>query len=439
MPPRVVATEPDTFSVVPGFHRPVVIRFNERISERAAGGGLEDAVVVSPRTGAVRVQHGRASLEVELAGGFRDGLVYRVTLLPRIQDMFGNALAEPFELVFSTGAQVSPAALAGYVAERVTGRAAADVTVDAAASAGGTVYTARSDTAGIFALRFLPPGDYRVAAYQDRNRNGELDAFEARDTALARIGPTDTVLVALALLEADSTPAVLARLEISDSVTLRLLFDDYIAPDDSLRDVTVRLAALDGGSAPQVREILHAHRFEAMRRARAATRARADTSAPAALDTTPRPAAESERPQPGRAAPRREEAGPAVQQAADTAGGGKAAAPLPAREIVALLDSALRVGATYQVEISGLRNLNGVPGGGGRAAVEVPRPARADSVAAPRDSARVAPDARKPPDTATLPPRAMGARLDAVKLPRASVAPRRYAAEPARKRDSRLP
>lgn len=411
-PPYVIGTEPDTFSVVPAFRKPVLIRFSERISERVAGGRLEDAVVVSPRTGEVRVAHRRQGLAVEVVGGYREGLVYRVTVLPRIQDMFGNTMRRPFELVFSTGPELPRGVLAGLVTDRISGRPVAETSVDAVAP-GGLVYTAPTDTAGIFAMRFMPEGAYRVLAYLDRNRNRELDTFEARDTALVSLGAADTALLMLALLEPDTTPAVLARVEAVDSGTLRLLFDDYLAPEDSLHDVAVRLSSVDttGVAAaepvPVVRQLLHRSQYEAMQRAAAAAARAAEKLGPGMADTAgarvaPGPGLRAD---PTQGAAQRGEPRRAPGAEPDTAGAGEEVA-LPARELVALLDPPLAPGVLYRVEVSGLRNINGVPGGGGRAMLEVPkRP--------PEKAAGVAPDTgRSVPAAAQGPVEAPGRQPD---------------------------
>ena len=91
-PPVIVRTDPDTFGSLENLGDQVSFHFDERISERAAGGDLENAVSVSPNTGDIRVHHGRSSIRVEIEGGFRPGLVYRVTLLPVLSDLFGNQL-----------------------------------------------------------------------------------------------------------------------------------------------------------------------------------------------------------------------------------------------------------------------------------------------------------------------------------------------------------
>ena len=176
-PPVVVATVPDTFAVDRDFTGPVVFRFDERISERVQGGNLDDAVIVSPGTGRVRVHHGRQGLEVTVAGGFRPGFVYRVTLLPVIQDLFNNRLRDPFELVFSTGGTFNPSAVAGLVWDRITGKGVEPAEVRAYSpgqgitEAGDTIFhVARTDSGGIYVFRYLPAGAYRVVAFQDRNR-----------------------------------------------------------------------------------------------------------------------------------------------------------------------------------------------------------------------------------------------------------------------------
>lgn len=451
-PPYVIGTEPDTFSVVPPFRKPVLIRFSERISERVAGGRLEDAVVVSPRTGEVRVAHRRQGLAVEVVGGFREGLVYRITVLPRLQDMFGNTMRRPFELVFSTGPELPRGVLAGLVTDRITGRPVAEASVDAVAP-GGLVYAAPTDTAGIFAMRFMPEGEYRVLAYLDRNRNRELDGFEARDTALVRLGAVDTALLMLAVLEPDTTPAVLARVEAVDSGTLRLLFDDYLAPEDSLHEVAVRLIPVDttGVAAaepvPVVRQLVHRFRYEAMKRAATAASRAAERLGPGMADTAGASVARG----PGlqvdttHGAPQRGELRRAPGAEPDTAGAGEEVA-LPARELVALLDPPLAPGVLYRVEVSGLRNINGVSGGGGRAMLQAPERPPGDTTPTPRDRAPleggtgVAPEAAPSvPDTGQGPVGAPGRQpgsAGAVRDTTGARRPQRGAPPPGRSRRS---
>ena len=236
MPPFVVETVPDTFAIVEAGVREFVFRFSERISERAASGTLNRAVVVSPPAGNVRVRHSRDGLIVTSREGLQEGRVYRITILPVVNDMFGNRLRDPFDLVLSTGGEIVPNVVAGVVEDRVTGQAVADARVQAVfqQAADTVAHWNYTDANGIFALRFVPRGSFRVSAWQDRNRDGLLSPGEPR--TLAQFfgelpGVSDTSFVIMSLVEPDTTPARLIRVTAQDSLRVQLEFDDYIDPD----------------------------------------------------------------------------------------------------------------------------------------------------------------------------------------------------------------
>ena len=234
-PPFVVETVPDTFATIEPGDLGIRFRFSERISERPSGGRLRDAVVVSPEVGDLRVKHRRHGLEVSAREGFLPDRVYRVTLLPVIRDMFGNALVDPFDLVFSTGGEMVPNVLAGMVEDRVTGDPVPEVRVAARFSLEDDtiVHWNFSDTVGVFSLRYVPVGPFELWAWQDRNRDGELGQSEPQ----SQVHPgeireaLDTTLAVLTLVEPDTTPARLAKVEITDSVTLAIEIDDHIEPE----------------------------------------------------------------------------------------------------------------------------------------------------------------------------------------------------------------
>ena len=387
LPPIVILSEPDTFSTVEPFRSPVTLRFSERISERPSAGTLDQSVVVSPASGEVRVSHGREGLAVRVPGGFEAGHVYRVTVLPVIQDMFGNALQEPFELFFSTGAEFTPNVVAGSVIDRLTGEPLRDARVDAAVAGDDVVHTAVTDSAGIFALRYLPAGDYVVSAYLDRNRNAQPDFTEPQGTRPAPLegeGQTadTTIVLEVALLARDTTSARLARVVVEDSISLSVSLDDYLDPELPLDDVRVVVTS-DSVDAPQPLVVLHEHEAEAYRsvladslareqavrdsvaRARADSVARAeaaaeDTTAAAVPEATPAPAAAEADP-------------PAAREAADT-GEGEEERPRAQQTFIVFLDGVLVPEVPYEVEVSNITNINGVGGGGGTVGFSRPAP-----------------------------------------------------------------
>ena len=235
VPPVVIETIPDTFAVVEPGVREFFFRFNERISERPSTGQLNNAVVISPSLGAARVRHGRDGISIEAQEGLAPGRLYRVTVLPVINDMFSNTLRDPFDLVLSTGGEFVPNVVAGMVEDRITGQAVPDARVEARFGGEGDTLTHWNLTGsdGVFSMRYVPGQPFQVIAWEDRDRDGSVGDFEPQSalSAGAFEGSPDTTFTILTLIEPDTTPARLARVEVQDSVTLSFEFDDYLEPD----------------------------------------------------------------------------------------------------------------------------------------------------------------------------------------------------------------
>jgi hypothetical protein len=362
-PPRVVAVSPAPYSVLTDLGRPVVIRFDDRLSERLEGvRSLEEAVLVSPETGEVRVRRGRRELRVSVAGGWQPGLVYRVVVLPVLRDLFGNVRAEAVELVFSTGAPIPETAVAGFVEDRLTGRVVANARVHATHRDDARTYMAVTDTAGFFSLRHVPEGSYDVVAWLDQNRNRAVNYAEPQDSGFFTLAVRDTVILEMGLLPGDTTPARLTRAEPIDSTKVRLSFDDYFEPGPV--EGRARVYRAEDSTFVAFGELLHATRLDSLLAAeRAAAEAAADTAP--AVDI-PRPPADS----PAVDAPRPPADGRAVREGIERRPGARQApeaSPLPARELVLVLPAPLAVETAYYVVVEDLVNIRGIPGGGGTA------------------------------------------------------------------------
>ncbi len=430
-PPRVVSVTPLPFDTLKDLDDPVVIRFDERISEHLEGvPNLRSAVLVSPETGAVKAKRGRRAIEISLSDGWQRDLVYRVVVLPVLRDLFNNRRTTPIELVFSTGAPFEETGVAGFVRDRLTGKPVAMARVEAVRGDSGPRYVAVTDTAGFFAMRYVPAGTYDVRAWLDPDGDRAEDFAEPQDTAAFSIAAGDTAVLEMALLPRDSTPARLVRAEPVDSVQLRLQFDDFFAAAPVAGQAAVFLLpdSVPAGTGRLVQSAV----LDSIRAAEQAVadsaRAAAD-SASAGADTarafadTARAFADTTRVRSDTLASRAPVTRAGALNAA--AGGRRAAAgngsptkPLPSRELILLLDRPLIPDTTYVVSVSGATNIRDVPGGGGSVRFRTPRWAPADTAAAsgpgpaPRDSAgsAVPPGAVPPsPDTGSaVPPRPAG-------------------------------
>jgi hypothetical protein len=144
-----------------------------------------------------------------------------------------------------------------------------------------------------------------------------------------------------------------------DSITFRISLDDPLDPEDSLTEVGARVIREDG-NAPEVIEVLHPHVWEAQG-------APADPDAPPALI-------------------------------------------LPGRDLIVVLSRPLLEGVAYRFELDGIRNIQGLTGGGGSVEVVGPPapPATPVPPPTPSDSPLDAPDAGLPdsgtPDAPILDP-----------------------------------
>jgi hypothetical protein len=386
-PPRIVSLSPDTFQVLEPFDGPVRIEFERRLSERPTTGTLRDAVLVSPRTGEVQVRHrqrGRG-LEIRMEGGFQDRTVYRITLLPTLQDLFRNTLGRPHDLFFSTGPEFEPNLLAGLLTDRLTLEPVPRARVDARSLPAGPVHSAVSDSLGVFSFRFLPAGRYQVVAYEDRNRNREPDFEEPQDSIQVEFVTGDTVVVTeLVLLQPDTTAAVLTRVRMQDSVTVEAAFDDHLDPEVPLDEVRARLEREDGPGI-QVVEILHRREWEEREAERAALAPDPD---PDPDDPDPDPDA----PPPDPELPPDPEAEFPEPEVEEDPG-----PPLPSQEIFLILGEPVEPATTYRVVVEGVRNLHGIPGGGGE--VELPIPERPPE---PEEEEPEEAPPPPPPDTAGI-------------------------------------
>jgi hypothetical protein len=357
-PPRVVAVSPAAYSVLTDLRRPVVIHFDERLSERFEGvQDLRDAVLVSPETGEVLVRRGRRHLEISVEGGWQPDQVYRVEVLPVLRDLFNNVRREPIDLIFSTGAPIPETAVAGFAEERLTGSPARGARVQAIRDGDPATYSTVADSAGFFALRELPPGDYGVHVWVDQNRNRTPDFAEPHDMERIAVVAGDTVVVEMRLLPGDTTPARLVRAAPIDSLKVELTFDDYFAPGPI--EGTGRLYRTADSTFVAYGELHHLTRLDSLR----AVERAAEEAAAAAADTVRAPDADTlaaglpDARRPGREAQRP---------------GAPPRRALPARELILAMPMALTPGTAYFVVVEGVTNIQGIPGGGGTASFQVP-------------------------------------------------------------------
>ncbi len=370
-PPRISRIEPPPDSVVAGFDGRIRIRFDEPVN---IPNDLVRRIVASP-VEPYQMETGFSDMRLRPRDGWRQGVVYCLSIPDGISDLLRNRMEERTSFCFSTGPPLEDTRVSGIALDAVTGQPQNEVRVLFLAPGDSTPYGALSDTEGRFSLRALPPGEYEAFGFVDQNRNLSLDRqLEAHDSLRFAAAPGAPVELELRLVPADSTPPRLLRAEAADSLTLQLEFDDpLLNPQPEAPTVAVR----DSASGLEVTVVALG-----IGRPHEAGLPPLAASDSVGADPDSLPAGEPGAPRPGFGPP-------APAQEADTA-----AAPLPSRFVSLRISSALGPG-TYRVSSRGFTNLRRLVGGGDTTFV-VAAPA-ADSVPPPAPDTLSAPERAREP------------------------------------------
>lgn len=388
--PQLVRVSPDTNAV--NVRAPAVLfHFDEVISERpaaqtgqAGGGeaGLQGIVRVSPSDGRDEVIWRRTAIEVRPRRGFRPNTTYRITLLPGVVDLRGNARREGAELVFSTGAARPTGEVSGVFFDWAAGRHAPGARVELfLASDSSFRWVTAADSLGRFTLRDLAAGTYQARAWVDANNDRRLGLREVSDTAT--ISLTERAEYEFYGFIRDTIAPRVEIVEAIDSTALRVRFDRAI-PADWDAAGAAELFAADSSRLAMAGTLMPMVRFDSLR---AAVRREADSAAVADSAAAPAPVA----------------ADTADPQVMDVARDTVPVVPAPVfrrlkpEAVWALpLDAPLAPGV-YRLRLSGVRGLNGAQAVIDREfRVRPPTPAAAaDSSAAPPPANVVPPDGRR--------------------------------------------
>lgn len=126
-------------------------------------------------------------IQVKIKDTLQENTTYLFQFKEAIADFTEGNLLPSFEYVFSTGGIMDTMMLAGLVLDARSGKPWKEtVTVMAYTTDGDTLglstqpdFVTRCDKEGHFAFHYIPEGNYRVVALEDKNRNLRVDASDA--------------------------------------------------------------------------------------------------------------------------------------------------------------------------------------------------------------------------------------------------------------------
>lgn len=242
-----------------------VLQFSEWIQPSIPRGAI---FLSPPQAKSLRYEVEANRLRVQPGTLLDSGTTYTLTVSNALRDLRGNALAQPHQLIFSTGKQIDTLKITGNVLGRDrrttptvglfpvgswrTRWSYLDRFRDTALTREMDtlprphkeipLFVAATDTVGRFSFGGLPPGRYLLAAFQDGNGNNRLDP----QVELAGIGESEIVLNVpdsafyhIALGDLDITPLRLESHRLGEEGQLELSFDRMLAQDSLWLDTSL--------------------------------------------------------------------------------------------------------------------------------------------------------------------------------------------------------
>ncbi len=404
VPPQLIATRPDSMAIIADFKGSVDLQFNETVSEGGTpslGTGtsdLERLVLLSPSNNVPEVGWHRSRLSIKPKEGWKANRVYRIQLLPGVQDIRNNKADTSVVITFTTGAPLPTTTLSGRVVDWETRRMAAGALVEAILQPDSLPYRALTDTSGKFEIGPIPAGNYLVFAVADQNRNHRRESRELFDSV--RVDSLTFTIPPLWLQPHDTLAPRIQTITPGDSASAQVQFSGPLDPYAPPPYAELRLVSLPDSTPIEGAQLLTRLADSSMR---AHAKVVADSLAKLADTTTATPDTAGKQPAPGKPQPP-VKSKPGYQRPSslrpikerklrpepDTVG---VAALLESRppledKLTLHIPGRFEPGGKYVLFISAVRGLSGKPvETHGAFAIPVPKPVKPDSTKAKSDSA----------------------------------------------------
>jgi len=234
-PPMVSAQFPENGQVNVDTRASVEIRFSKWINRSSAAGAVSVYPTV-PQGVAVRVKNNRLTVTPKVP--LSANTTYHVSVSAALQDLRGNAIARPINIVFSTGPELDSGAADGAIVALKSKAANHKVMLFRADSAwtdgryfSPPEYAAQSDSAGAFGFSHIKEGRYRIVAFADQYRTGRLRVGDSCFTSLEKTVYITKSPQTIRLYPADADTSTVKKRASVDSASV-----DSVGVDTSVVD-----------------------------------------------------------------------------------------------------------------------------------------------------------------------------------------------------------
>ncbi|MDR3012674.1 MAG: Ig-like domain-containing protein [Chitinispirillales bacterium] len=239
-PPEMAASSPEDGQVNVDLRARINITFSEWINLANA----RRAVAVYPRLPqGITVRTARNRITIIPNEPLKENTTYHIVIGTALSDLRGNAITQPINIIFSTGAELDSGRLYGRVVplERLTalprvGLYFEDEEWENARYFAAPDYMTHTDSAGAFTFSHLREGRYRIVAFVDQYRIGRL---HMRDTCFTSLEKTITVTreaQTIRLYPALSDTVVAVDTSVVDTLEADVSIVDTLETDVSITD-----------------------------------------------------------------------------------------------------------------------------------------------------------------------------------------------------------
>jgi len=218
-PPRIVGTVPPNGATHVSTSTSIQLTFSEKVEQKS----IENALFLAPAPkNPFRLKWHGKTLSLILPNSLLLNQTYLVTIGTGVRDRHGNPMRESFTLAFSTGAHLDNGKITGRVFNKGSARgiriwgyllrltSAPDPTTDP------PQYVTQCDARGRFRLQNLSPGNYRLFAVNDKDRNRRYDpgydaiGFPTRNASLTPRDSTDGPLFFRVTVQDTTRPEIVS-------------------------------------------------------------------------------------------------------------------------------------------------------------------------------------------------------------------------------------
>lgn len=158
----------------------IFLTFDEWVTTK----NIESDIIITPRiTGSFKSRVKKNIVEITFYEPLEENTTYAINFGPTIQDITNSNVAESLNLSFSTGPFIDSLSISGTIKSLLDQEPAEKILValysdqDTTNILNGVAsFINKTDTTGYYQFVNLPPGNYRVYATKDKNRNNRADS-----------------------------------------------------------------------------------------------------------------------------------------------------------------------------------------------------------------------------------------------------------------------